>query len=84
MKGVGAEVTTRVVRGEPVRTIVDAAREFQADLIVLGTHGTSHLEAYWAGSATPQLARKSRLPILLVPVHDGPRGPGKERSWAPS
>lgn len=69
------EVTAQVVRGEPVRAIVAAAREFGADLIVLGTHGTTHWDAFWSGSVTPRLAAKSQLPILLVPVV----GDGKSR-----
>jgi nucleotide-binding universal stress UspA family protein len=71
MKDKGCAVTTRVVRGEPVSAIVDAARDFAADLIVLGTHGKTHLDAFWSGSVTPQLARKAQLPLLLVPVHNG-------------
>ncbi len=70
MKNIGCEVTSRVVRGEPVSAIVAAARDFVADLIVLGTHGTTNLDAFWSGSVTPQLARKSQLPLLLVPVHE--------------
>ena len=71
----GCEVTTRVVRGEPVSAIVAAAREFEAHLIVLGTHGTSHLAAFWSESVTPHLARRSQLPLLLVPVHDRQTAP---------
>jgi nucleotide-binding universal stress UspA family protein len=70
MQGAGWKVLTRVVRGEPVSAIVAAARDFAADLIVLGTHGKTHLDAFWSGSVTPRLARKSRLPLLLVPVRD--------------
>ena len=64
----GREISARVVRGEPVRAIVEAARESQTDLIVLGTHGTTHMNAFWSESLTPQLLRRTRLPLLLVPV----------------
>lgn len=64
----GYDVTSRLVRGDPVSAISSAAREFNADLIVLATHGTTHLDAFWSESLTPQLMRRSRLPILLVPV----------------
>lgn len=70
MKDAGYEVNARVVRGEPVGAIVAAAEEFQAGLIVLGTHGTRHLDAFWSGSVTPQLARKSNRSLLLVPVSE--------------
>lgn len=68
MKRAGCELTARVVRGEPVTAIEAVARVFQADVIVLGTHGKSNLDAFWSGSVTPQLARKSHMPMLLVPV----------------
>lgn len=70
MRNSAREVTATVMRGEPVRAIVAAARDFHADLLVLGTHGKSHIDAFWSGSVTPQLVRKSHLPTLLVPVHD--------------
>ncbi len=69
VQSAGHHVTTRVVRGEPVSAIVAVAQEFQADVIVLGTHGKANLDAFWSDSVTPRLARKSHLPLLLVPVH---------------
>ncbi len=71
LKRLGCDVTTRVVRGEPVAAIAAASRDFAADLIVLGTHGKKHLDAFWSESLTPQLARKSQAALLLAPVHDG-------------
>jgi nucleotide-binding universal stress UspA family protein len=73
LQSTGWQVTGRVVRGDPVSAIVAAAQDFEADLIVLGTHGKTHLDAFWSGSVTPQVARKSRFPLLLVPVGDGHR-----------
>jgi nucleotide-binding universal stress UspA family protein len=65
-------MTANVVRGEPVSELVRAAHDFNADMIVLGTHGKSHGDAFWSGSVTPQLVQQSRLPVLLVPIqHPG-------------
>ncbi len=74
LKSPGRAVSAEVVRGEPVRAIVQAAQGNRTDLIVLGTHGTTHLNAFWSESVTPQLLRKSRLPLLLVPVAIGRSG----------
>jgi len=46
-----------------------SAEAVKADLVVLGTHGKTGLEAFWSRSATPYLSRKIRIPFLLVPVH---------------
>lgn len=64
----GLMVTTAVGRGDPVAAIIAAAQHVHADLIVLGTHGKTHLDAFWSGSVTPRLAAQSPIPLLLAPV----------------
>jgi nucleotide-binding universal stress UspA family protein len=63
-------VTGEVQRGDPARQIIRAARTFQADMIVLGTHSKTAMDAFWEGSVTPKIATQTHLPLLLVPVHD--------------
>lgn len=65
------QVTGEVQRGDPARQIARAAKEFHADMIVLGTHSKTTMDAFWSGSVTPKLATRTHLPLLLVPVHDG-------------
>lgn len=64
----GLTVTSTVQRGDPVEAIIAAAQSVHADLIVLGTHGKTHLDAFWSGSVTPRLAAQSPIPLLLAPV----------------
>ena len=64
------QVTGEVQRGDPAKEIVRAAREFQADMIVMGTHSKTAMDAFWSGSVTPKLATQTHLPLLLVPVHE--------------
>lgn len=64
-------VTGEVQRGDPAKQIVCTAKEFQADMIVLGTHSKTAMDAFWSGSVTPKIATQTHLPLLLVPVHDG-------------
>ncbi len=61
-------VTANIQRGDPTEQILQTARQQQVDLIVLGTHGKTPMEAFWSGSLTPALFVQSHLPILLVPV----------------
>ncbi len=63
-------VTGEVQRGDPAKQIVRAAREFHADMIVLGTHSKTAMDAFWSGSVTPKIATQTHLPLLLVPVHE--------------
>src|SRR5262245_502775 len=66
MREVGASVTTRIVWGAPpYEAILAAAHDWQADLLVVGTHesGTLHTrltDTDW------QLLRRARCPLLLV------------------
>ena len=62
-------VTGEVQRGDPAKQIVRAAKDFQADMIVLGTHSKTAMDAFWSGSVTPKIATQTHLPLLLVPVH---------------
>lgn len=62
----GVAVTTLVARGEPVRAILEGAQAWQADLIVLATHGRTGDPATWAGSVASRLVDQSPRPVLLV------------------
>jgi nucleotide-binding universal stress UspA family protein len=63
-------VTGEIQRGDPARQIARAASDVKADMIVLGTHSKSAMDAFWFGSVTPKLASQTHIPLLLVPVHD--------------
>lgn len=49
-------------------TIAEDAVSSQADLLVLGTHGRRGVERMVLGSVAEGVARRSTLPVLLVPM----------------
>lgn len=51
-----------------VQSIVDAARDLEASLIVMGTRARSGLERFVFGSTTEGVIRHSRIPVLAVPI----------------
>jgi nucleotide-binding universal stress UspA family protein len=65
----GLPVTASVRRGAPAVVIAQTTQEAETDLIVLGTHGKTGMDAFWSGSVTPQIFSRTRLPLLLVRVH---------------
>lgn len=71
LAGTGLTVTAEVGRGDPTAMILETAKRSLADLIVLGTHGRSGLDAFWSASVAPRIAQKTQVPVLLVPVRDG-------------
>jgi nucleotide-binding universal stress UspA family protein len=64
----GLDVSAEVRRGDPTTLIVQAARQEKVNLIVVGTHGKSGMDAFWSNSLTPKIAGSTHLPLLLVPV----------------
>ena len=67
----GENVKLIVERGEPVDEIIDTADRLKSDLIVIGTHGKSGLDAFWSGSMGAQIITKAKTSILLVPARAG-------------
>jgi nucleotide-binding universal stress UspA family protein len=68
LKKAGLAAAASVVRGDPDSEIVKAAEKFNADLILLATHRKAGMDAFWAGSVAPDVARKTKIPLLLLPL----------------
>jgi nucleotide-binding universal stress UspA family protein len=62
----GIRVRTQVRRGEPVEEIVDCAREVDADLIAMTTHGRSGLGRWLFGSVAEAVLREAEIPVFLM------------------
>ena len=66
LKRRGIRVRTQVRRGEPVEEIVDCAREVDADLIAMTTHGRSGLGRWLFGSVAEAVLREAEIPVFLM------------------
>jgi nucleotide-binding universal stress UspA family protein len=62
----GIASASYVSRGEPVASLVDAAKAVNADLVVMATHAKGAMDAFWSGSLTPKVMEKLGRPLLLV------------------
>mgnify|MGYP000949849132 CR=1 FL=1 len=60
------QTSTQVAVGVPFVEIVRAAREFEADLIVMGSHGRTGLEHLLIGSVAERVVRKAPCSVLVV------------------
>lgn len=63
-------VTTEVRFGAPTDTIIAAALEHGADLIIMGTHGRTGLSHLVHGSVAERVIRGARCPVLAVRAVD--------------
>ena len=61
-----ANVVRATVPGTPFLEIIRYAREHDADLIVMGTHGRSGLAHVLLGSVAERVVRKAPCPVLTV------------------
>jgi universal stress protein A len=67
----GAPVECEVRRGLAIPTILEAARDVAADLIVMGTHGHTGIKHLWIGSVAENIVRTAPCPVLTVRARDG-------------
>jgi len=59
-------VSTEIVKGHPKHGIIDAAEEWKADLIVVGSHGYRGLTKLWLGSVSQAVASHARCSVEIV------------------
>ncbi len=62
------KVWTFVEKGKPFEAILKTAEEWNADLIVLGTHGRTGLTHLLMGSVAEKVIRHSEKPVFIVPA----------------
>jgi nucleotide-binding universal stress UspA family protein len=60
------EVDHRLVEGDPAEMILKLAKDTGADVIVMGTHGTTGLTRLLVGSVAESVLRKAPCPVLTV------------------
>lgn len=66
LKDRGVEASVALATGPIADTLVDIAREREADLVVLATHGLTGLEHALLGSVAERVVRLCPCPVLSV------------------
>jgi nucleotide-binding universal stress UspA family protein len=57
--------------GRLAEVVADAARQWNADLVVVGTHGRRGVGRMLMGSGAEQIIRLASVPVLVVRAEDG-------------
>ncbi len=65
----GIKITDTVHNYKNFSELNDLALEFKADLIVMGSHGSSGLKEVFVGSNTEKVVRTSEIPVLVIKHH---------------
>lgn len=74
IEAAGITVTDMVREGDPDKEIVAAAKEINADLIIVGSHSRRNLWDVVLGSIAQKVAQEAPCPVLIVshrPPHRG-------------
>ena len=61
---------TFVLPGIPYDEIIKKATEFDADLIIMGTHGRTGLDHVLFGSTAEKVVRKSSIPVMTIRIQE--------------
>ena len=68
----GAEVSSSLLEGYVTEALNRHAREMDADLIIMTTHGRTGVSRAWLGSVADSLVRHSSFPLMVIrPMEDG-------------
>ena len=62
----GFDVERHVREGDPAQTLIDVAKEQNAELIVIGAHGNSGLKPFSLGSVSGKLSHHAVTSLLIV------------------
>ena len=66
----GVSATGSTYRGSPAAVIVEVAKQKQANLLVLATHGRTGLDAFLEESVAAKISNHSHIPLLLIRIRE--------------
>lgn len=64
----GNNITTHLAEGDTSQKILEYAEEWNADVIVMGTHSHSTLEKIFLGTVASSVLEKTKIPVYMVPT----------------
>lgn len=70
--GTASKARYHLAEGVPYLEVVKAAKDHQADLIVIGTHGRTGLSHMLLGSVAERVVRTAEVPVLTIRSPDKP------------
>lgn len=62
----GIQITEIVKMDRPIHGISQVSKDYDIDLIVMGSHGSSGIQELLIGSNTEKVVRNSEIPVLVI------------------
>jgi len=63
--------SVEVCEGFPAERILETAKQFDCDLIIMGTHSKGIVGTTFLGSTAKRVLRRTRIPIYIIPLPKG-------------
>jgi len=61
-------VSVEVAHGDPAAEILHKADEFDADVVIMGTHGKGVIRHAFLGSVSEKVLHRIRKPVFIIPL----------------
>ena len=68
LRAAGFSVSPALQEGDPKSKIIDVAKQWKADLIVLGSHGRKGLQRFLMGSVAESVVRHAECSVEIVRI----------------
>ena len=82
--GMSVQTVVKQSRGPIASDIVEVAKEQNADMIVIATHGRTGFQRFMLGSIAEKVIQYAAFPVLVVPIaHRNEKGEGPEQDKGP-
>ena len=70
LRDAGISAKALLIQGPIVDTVLAEAKRFEANLLVVGSHGFGALYDIFVGSSSRGILKSTELPVLVVPVRE--------------
>lgn len=70
LRKAGVSAKALLIKGPIIDTVLAEAKRFDADLLVVGSHGFGALYDLLVGSSSRGILKRTEIPVLVVPVRE--------------
>lgn len=70
LRQAGIEANALLIQGPIIETVLNEAQRFEADLLIVGSHGFGALYDLVVGSSSRGILKRSEIPVLVVPIRE--------------
>lgn len=70
LRKAGVSAKALLIKGPIIDTVLAEAKRFDADLLVVGSHGFGALYDLLVGSSSRGILKSTEIPVLVVPVRE--------------